>query len=194
MATFGYETIGSLGSTLSNYKDASQYTCPEDGTAQSITAALKASSGTWEGHVKCAIYKASDLSSPITNGETEEKTLTLNTTAAWFTFNFPTPPTLEANTDYVLCAWADTGSGSTARMLRDDDASVNRWYVSATYSDTWGDLPASDRTGKFSIYCTYTPSGGGLSIPVAMRHYRNLRTAIASTRKLTFPKIAPLRI
>jgi len=35
-------------------------------------------------------------------------------------------------------------------------------------------------------------SGGGLSIPVAMRHYRNLRTAI--TPKLKFPKITPLRI
>jgi len=191
MATFGYTTIGTdADSSLTGYIDASQFTCPENGSADSISIALKCVTS-WTGKVKCAIYLASDLSAPITNGTTEEKTLTLTTNFEWYTFNFPTSPSLSA-TDYVLCAWAE-GTGTEVRFPRDDDANVNRWYENHDYNG-WPSLSASDRTGKFSIYCTYTPSGGGLSIPVAMRHYRNLRTAIASTRKLTFPKIAPLRI
>lgn len=41
--------------------------------------------------------------------------------------------------------------------------------------DPWGDSPYF-QSEVASIYATYTTGGGGLGIPIAMHHYRNLRT------------------
>lgn len=66
------------------------------------------------------------------------------------------------------------------------------------YTDTGlGDYPSipCPTTGQYKydyipcICLTYTPSGAGLSIPVAMRHFRNLRTAITC-----FPKFKPHKV
>lgn len=184
MATFGYGTIGSGESTLDNHVDGSKFTCPSAGTGDSISVALKYDATSWQGKVKCAVYLASDLSAPIANGQTEERTLTLTSAFVWYVFNFPTSPTFAASTDYCLYAWAEDVA-NTARMARDDDASVDRWYSNQTYNG-WPSLPGSDRTGKFSIYCTYTPSAGvtvkpGSIVPLATQLFLDFMN-LAKTR------------
>jgi len=164
--SFGYTTIGASTSTLDNEIDGSAFTCPAAGTGNSMTVALRYDATSWQGKVKCAIYLASDLSEPIANGETEERTLTLTSTKTWYTFNFTTPPTLSASTDYVLYAWAENVANA-AQIARDDDAGVDRWYYTKTYG-AWPSIPASDRTGKYSIYCNYTTGGAPQSVSVEL--------------------------
>ena len=156
--SFGYTTIGGDESTLDNHVDGSKFTMGAiGGTGDSITVALREYGGDWQGDVKCAMYLASALSAPITNGVTEERNLALTGSFAWYTFNFPTSPNLLADTDYVLVAWAEDVA-NTCYFARDADAGVDRWYETHTYNG-FPSLSASDRTGKFSIFATYTTAG-----------------------------------
>lgn len=140
---FGYETKGGLSSSPVNTICASKYGCPEAGEGKSIT--VYADSFTGVANIKCAIYKA-DLTLLAV---TEEKALQ---PVGWTTFNFITPPELEA-ADYILCVWA--GGAVGGNVYRDADAGVDRWWQSLAYG-AWPDpIGASDRTGKYSIYCTY---------------------------------------
>lgn len=190
MATFGYETIGSSTSTVTGHIDGSQYTMGSvAGKGVNIIVALRYS-GSFSGNVKCAIYLASDLSAPITNGVTEERNLTLTSSFVWYTFNFPTSPDLNPDTDYCLYCWADA-AGGTAQMARDADASVNRWYETWAY-DSFPSLSASDRTGKFSIYCTYTPSGAAAKGLINKLNRRTMLPQISVTPfKKRFPHFNP---
>lgn len=158
--TFGYTSRGALISSLNNRLDGSAYISGVTATATKLTAWLLDT----DGHAstakrKCAIYLASDLSAPIANGTTEERMDALPGSSAAdaleFDFAFGTPPDIAATTLYGLYCWAEDGMGQ-ASMVRDTDAGVLRWWESQVYNG-WPALAASDRTGKFSIYCTYAP-------------------------------------
>ena len=112
-STFGYTTKGGSTSTLSNIR-GSRFTSTQAGLANSISVYLS-SSTTFR--AQAAIYSG-DGSTRI--GTTEERTLT--NPNGWITFNFVSPPTLAASTNYVLVVWSsdtnnvsiyrDTGTGS----------------------------------------------------------------------------------
>lgn len=145
MGTFGYTTQGALNIACEDQIVGSEYTCPEDTTAKSITVYCR----TWTTtpKVKCAIFD-DDLKFVA---ETEEKQLTENTDD-WIEFLFSTPPSLTKDALYWLVVWADAycrtymDAGSTNQQIRDSE----------TY-DSWPDTLVATSYGdyKSSIYCTY---------------------------------------
>lgn len=162
METFGYDGTPGTSSSRTNHIDGSWATCPEVGTADSISVYIWAVSGTR--HVKCALYKRSDLSFV---GATEDKEI--GALHEYVTFNFEEPkPSLE-NIDYVLCVWTD----DTTNIHYDTE--VGKCYHQLlTYGD-WPDSYDSEEPDglsyKWCIYCTYTPSAAPQTLtpsPVAI--------------------------
>lgn len=101
-------------------------------------------------HVKCAICDT-DLS-PLANGTTEEKLLTVGQDG-WVTFNFSTPPTVLATTPYWLVFWQDAPNYT----YLDVNGEENQWfYVSSPYNG-WPDPIAGPnyQDRENSIYATY---------------------------------------
>jgi len=162
--TFGYETIGA--SEVTGGPDTiygSWYTCPEQGTADSISIYCHRDAAD---PIKCALYKKSDNS--LVAG-TEE--INASTTHQWNTLNFPTPkPSLE-NVDYWLCIWGKyIPTSSNCLFLRyDTDTEDDKMGIqpSVTYNswpDPWN--PAVFYAYKMSIYCTYTAEAGAIEVTV----------------------------
>ena len=152
---FGYESVGShYGDLMNDVIKGSWFTCPEDGTAESLSMYIQ--NGWTDEQVKGAIYKKSDNSLV---GSTEEKTIsgTPSWTPAWYTFNFLGSPSLSAGEDYFLVGWANKNtSGSFKSIYYDEVTEEKAGYQSKTYG-AWPD-PWSPTLYKyrFSIYCTYT--------------------------------------
>jgi hypothetical protein len=177
---FGYETIGTLLYVgIEGFIAGSKYTITEDGTGDSISIALRYGVA-WTGKIKCAIYKHSD-ESLVLNGVTEERTITLTSSYVWYIFNFTgTKPILTSGTEYILVAWAEAVTGNPRFPYDGGDAGQGHTRTLAydSFPDPYGSTGGS--VEKFSIYCTYTVTAAGLSIPVAMHHYsQTRRTRIA---------------
>lgn len=145
---FGYETQG--GSSLVNREDVIVgiiATCPESGTADSISLYVKISG---DHHTKCALYDSSG--NLITNGVTEERII--GTSDGLQTWNFVgTKPSLSAQ-DYIIVVWA-ADEGTYFRPYYDSEIGAGRYKV-----ETYDSFPASVSFTvggtKISIYCTYT--------------------------------------
>jgi len=151
MADFGYKTKGAGTHSNADRIIGSKFTCPENGTAESITAYILAGAGT---PVKFGIYKDSDNSRV---GYTEEW-ITTALYNDWKTLNIVSGGTLVQNTDYFLVWWRDTTGSATFYY----DTGVTRGYQNIAYNgfpNPW-EPTKTDNSWKFSIYCTYTPSGG----------------------------------
>ncbi len=156
--TFGYTDVGGLGSSIGAYVAGSQYASGVVGTGVSITANFS----TWSAgkKIKCALYDAAlDI---VANGTTEEK---VSQATGWTTFNFSVAPDI-VNANYTICVWAD---GAQVTFSRAADEGVDRWWFVTVYNGWAASLPASDRTGKFSIYCTYTPAAAGWANIASLR-------------------------
>jgi len=147
--TFGYDTAG--GTEVGYASDrlfASWFTCPESGTAQSITVYCRRHNveGTSQ---RCVIYKKSDGSKIAETAEAS-----VSTTNDWYSFSFSSPPDIE-NIDYWLGIGFDAEFGDAFRLFYDSE-SAKGGYSSITYPtfpDPWSPT-TTDRI--FSIYCTYT--------------------------------------
>ena len=152
---FGYETAGKSQQTVKDRISGSWFTCPEAGTADSMTAYITMIVGPTvpppTQSVKYALYKKSD-NSFVDN--TEEYS-TANLLPSWKTLDFKTPPSLQ-NIDYWLVAWG--GSTGQGDVLLYYDTGTNGGYQNRTYNsfpDPWS--PTTENK-KYSIYCTYTPA------------------------------------
>lgn len=147
MGDFGYKIKGSTTSNILDRIAGTKYALTEDGIGESITAFI---GSTLSLHGKCALYDSSR--NLVANGVTEEKALDpLND---WVTFNFVgTKPELPAG-DYIIVAWVH--ALGSVNLYRDADVAYDRWWESHAYNNFPASLAASDRTGKFSIYCTYS--------------------------------------
>jgi hypothetical protein len=156
-ANFGYEEIGpnphDMESGGVGYIKGSIFTCPNNGTAQSITVALKryvAGSDKF----RCAIYKHSDLT---LIGNTEERTLSLTTSFAWYTFNFNDPkPNLTVNEVYILVVWAKYTT-QYLYIAGNNAGGTNQQHYKATAWNNWPNPWVSPYhfSYKDSIYCHY---------------------------------------
>jgi len=163
-SNFGYETTEGEGGTatnlaysdLTNYIRGSLFTITEDGTADSITVAIKRNA---EGSdkVKCAIYN-SDLSRL---GVTEERTVSLTTSLVWYVFNFDEPkPSLTKDMGYILTVWGDYTDSLVTVWYVTGDADQGK-YQNIQYTGNFPNpLVPTTAARKHSIYCTYTPGGG----------------------------------
>jgi len=159
---FGYESIGGSFQQIQDRISGSQFTGAA-GTGDSISFYKY---GMYTEPWKAAIYLHSTLGL-VTNGETS-----VNTTGGasrWVTESFGTSPDLSV-ADYVLVIWADqTSPTAPTTKYNDGDGTIQGHYQSIDYSDNSGNYPATmtatheDR--KYSIYATYTPSGGGAATP-----------------------------
>ena len=158
---FGYETLGDAGYSIENVIHGSVFTITEAGTADSITVGCTYGTGTWTGKIKCAIYLHSDLSRV---GVTDERTVTLTSIPAWYTFDFSgTKPSLLATTAYILVAWAeDVTNGAYIRYNTGDTNQGH--YQSATYGTFPNPLAPTHLNKVHSIYCTYTVAGAGVTV------------------------------
>jgi hypothetical protein len=156
---FGYEDIGSgkHGSKFAIIR-GSVFTCPDSGTADNITVCFSTASATISLNVKCAIYLHSDLSC---KGVTEERTITVTSTATWFTFNFvSSPPSLTAAIAYVLVAF--TNVSTVYNYMSYITGDTNQGHIQTLAYNGFPDpLVPSHLDFKYSIYCTYTVAGGG---------------------------------
>lgn len=143
---FGEEGEGAASNSLGNRIRGIKATCPETGTADSITAELS----NWNAgkKVKCALHKTSDNSFV---GTTEERSE--GGADGWYVFNFVAPkPNLE-NIEYYIGAWS-----SYYTYLY--------WVSGIGFSDpeTYNGFPDPlnpvANSERYSIYCSYTTVGG----------------------------------
>jgi len=86
------------------------------------------------------------------------------------------------STEYILCVWIDASTS----LYYDSHATYKTAKESETYHATNAPPdPCGWSHGKaaynewLDIYATYTPSGGGVSIPIMMHYYQQLRTRVA---------------
>lgn len=142
---FGYESKGNSYTQYADYIMGSPYTCPEDGTAISITAYCKMTSS---GKKKFALYKVSDDSLV---GYTEEHEGTW--IEGWHTLDIVWGGTLASATDYYIVLWAGTAN----LMFWYQDLDISGCYDAQSYNGFPDPFdPTSWSQHKVSIYCTYS--------------------------------------
>jgi hypothetical protein len=154
-ATFGKTGIGGTESNKSgDYMEGCKFTSGSAGTLASIKAYLKGHGDTRK--MKCAIYDSGY--NLLTNGTTEEKTIS-STTAAWYTFNFSTAPSVSASTDYYLMMWND----HAVKYYYDSGASGQFPYYGIAYGGSWpaSFTPDGSSARDASIYATYMDATTG---------------------------------
>jgi hypothetical protein len=144
---FGYKTKGDAYETERHELIGSWFSCPEAGTANSITVFLNWQSGNPK--VKYGTYKKSD---GALVDYTEEWTVT-NNWVDWKTLNIIWGGALVA-TDYWLIAWF---SGYDVGFQLSFDVANKGAYMDQTYGSFPSTfVPGSYDNHKHCIYCTYT--------------------------------------
>lgn len=164
--TYGYTSVG--GSAVTGSKNDQIWgtltTSPADISGAIIDSGsyyLKTASGT--ANIKATLTLYSDLSI-IANGVGNAQSY--STTAAWVTSAFSTPPSLSNSTDYVIAPVYDN-SALTISIYTD---TVSGYYGkrdgsnSYTTPQNWGSA-ISYANSRYSMYVTYTASGGGVTVP-----------------------------
>lgn len=156
----GWQTKFGTAINIRAYILASSVLCTEVGTADSITAYIYCSfCNYYPTKVKCAIYDFDYML--ITNGVTEEKTIS-TPTDGWVTFNFiGTKPNLTVQT-YYLAVWSETQAGPCQSYYSiGQTGDVGYTIVWGLYaynsfpSTIWG-LTVHYHNARASIYCSYT--------------------------------------
>ncbi len=147
----GFAGIGTNTQGIGNSMRGSLFNIPDSGQVQNISVYLDLSGGALNRKVKTAIY--SEAHNFIAG--TEEISVS---STGWYNFSFADPkPILTANTNYVLIAWVDSGSGTVS--LHYSLGSSNQGHRS---NQNYGNWPSSVNfnhdTNKYSIYCTYSTS------------------------------------
>ena len=159
--TFGYTTQGTSGSSgIANIIAGSVFTSTEAGTVTQMTAymANTASPDGDQAGQLLAIYTTGY--SLITNGGT---TAAVIAGTNWKTFTFAVNPTISA-TNYVLVAHSQAQLANQ-ELLYFDAGSANQGLTDAnTYTGSALSSFASPtlNNNKYSIYATYTASGGAV--------------------------------
>jgi len=188
--TFGYESVGSAHASISDRISGTVFSCPEEGTAISLTGYVVTTGSHLS--VKYAIYKESDSSLVDNTG-----TVTVSTTPQWLTSNVSGANLDSA--DYVLVGW-----GSKYEEYDPFEHQWIRYYVHMYFDSVEEDIgryetktfnsfsdPASfsHENRKYSIYCTYTAEG--------VSYERTLTEALSITddlaKQVTLPEIARQR-
>ena len=176
MATFGNnQTTNTSNYTVEDAIRAGYFQMgAADGTADSISVYLTVTVASHK--MKCALYDSDG--NLVSNGVTEELTVTTRN-KTWTTFNFTgTKPTLTANAWYYIAVWS-IATGGFATYYYQTSGGSGAYKKSQTYNSfpssiTWD---TDDADGNSCIYCTYSVAGEALT--------KNLSdsTALAETIK-----------
>jgi len=161
------ETFGKTDKGETQYSDSGnrvfgcKFQSGSAGSLQSISLYIKNVTGSQK--IKCAIYD-SDLNI-LANGVTEEK-VSEWPDDHWLTLNFLIPPTIQASTDYWLCAWHEL----SLYMYR-EDGSVDQFFLDAQTYDSWPDTLSPDAyyAYEFSIFATYEEVNNAPTAPTALQ-------------------------
>jgi len=150
--TFGYLTIGSSQRTQgSNDLWGSKFTSPADiDTIINLSAYFSDRSGP-DSNFKGVVVLHSNLNI-VNNGVGG---ITLIGATGWAISTFATPPTLSANTDYVLMVTLQTASVKDFNYDT-GDANQGHYDLSNSYTAPENPTDANTNTDKYSIYATYT--------------------------------------
>lgn len=136
------------------------------GTATSVSTAVDDGNGQ-----NCTMGVYSGASNPLTLEESTGEVVLTNNVDAVYSSDLDSPLTLDSGTTYYPAShWAGTID------VRYDASTNASDRVAGSYVS--GEMPTPisptiDETWQYSIWVTYTPSGGGISIPVVMNHLRN---------------------
>jgi hypothetical protein len=154
MATWGNTAVGTYeGACANNRAVASLFTSPRNITAPvSITMCI---AFTTSGNFKGVIWDGT-TGSVITNGVGDIVTVS-DSTKAWYTSNFSTPPTLTPNKTYILGAVFDAYGTIYDSGLLGNAKSLWIQDGNSYSSPTTLTLPGTT-SGLFSVYLTYTPT------------------------------------
>ena len=195
---FGYETAGGSLQNLWNIIAGSVFACTEAGTADSITAYIGVGSSPTGGHdtyVKCAIYDSS-----LNLVGSSAQVLLPKATTGWRTFNFSDPKPSLSIANYWLVAWAEFPHATFSTWLYYNAGDANQGLTKAT---TYNGFPnplvtPTYSSNKYSIYCTYTVTGGGVTVKkgsnlaATMTEMLNSKMLFSACNR--FPKLAPRHI
>jgi len=147
--TFGYTTAGSSYTTISaNYMYGSVFTSPAYSgmTVQSITFRGRASFGT--ANVKGVLVRHSDLTIVAVGNP-----VLISTTLNWYTSIFSSPPSLSANTEYVMML---IPSASTRFYYGTGAANQGHYDTTNNYVTPANPTDALHNNNQYSVYCTFT--------------------------------------
>ena len=151
MATFGYTTAGTAGTTsIENAIRGSQFTTPAGGpwSVDQISAYY----GPANGHTsKCAIYTAAGVLVSLS----QTSVITGVSGAAFRNFVFPgAKPVLAGSTPYILVCWAQSTGGNNVFHF-DTGVTGDGKSVAATYAASFpSSLTFGTGPNKYSIYAT----------------------------------------
>jgi hypothetical protein len=152
--TFGYTTAGgSIYNQYSDYWNGSVFTSPSDaGDVSQLTFYAGAGSAFNE---KAVIVLKSSMNI-VSNGVGDAVAGNVGG-YAWTNLTYTTQPTLSASTAYVLggvASWQNSWKYDTG------DANQGQHDTSNSYTSPTNPTDATQDTKKFTIYATYTASGG----------------------------------
>lgn len=174
--TFGYTTAGASWSDIgrvagnSTVREGHGDTASEDGTVDSMSAYVSSNNGSG-GSETADMSIFLNLENTSTDSHSEvlqaEKTNTTFNTGAWETATAGSE-SISNGTDYVINILADGADLVTndVDVARDDSGSRTNYFESGgIYSSIESPWTETDITGDniFSIYATYSVSGGGSS-------------------------------
>jgi len=153
--TFGYTSQGGSSESIGNVIRGSIFTCSANGTAESISAWLISSFST---NAKAAIY----YSNLTLLAETDQEAISPDGVATLYTFDFSSPPTVTAGTQYILTVWGNN-VGAHPYLYYSSGDTDQGYYQSLDYSAESGNFPnplvPSNNNYKYSIYATFTETG-----------------------------------
>ncbi|MFA5014825.1 MAG: hypothetical protein WC549_04730, partial [Actinomycetota bacterium] len=160
--TFGYTTVGTAGSNIfEDFAILGKFTY-SGGTGYNATKVTwyteaAGTDSTYHGNTKCAIYKDSDKSLVVA---TVEVYINFNS-PAWTDYAISSPPAL-TNQNYWLAFWPDKYSyyyydaGGTS-----GESNIGAYTGNFPNPLTPTTFVPDANNRNYSLYATYTPSGGG---------------------------------
>src|SRR5665647_1570797 len=149
LATLGFTNIGGTSQRIEDAIGGSLFSIPDSGQVQNISVYLELTGGASGRKVKAAIYsEAHDFIAG-----TEEITVS---STGWYNFTLTNPkPILTANTNYVLAAWSDSGTGTISLRYNSGSSNQGHYRNNVNYGSWPSSVNYNHNTNRYSIYCTY---------------------------------------
>ncbi len=160
--TFGYTTAGASSQTANANDIYGMIGTPSSsGTVDDIKAYGES---TWGTYLKGVLVLDSNYTI-VTNGVGDATSI--SGSAQWFTLGYSTAPSVVGSTTYDAC-WIKYNDGNSFTMYYDYGTGTNRFLDSSnSYASPTDPTDGAHSTAKYSIYCTYTPSGGAIELSVS---------------------------
>lgn len=167
--TFGYTSLGASDTSTYDgiWSSINEYSPAANGTATGMSVGAFSSHSSATG-IKLGLYTGSGFVD-LAGGQEAVGSIPASASKDWYSANFGSSYNIFSASAYWVAFIAE--SSSSEMEVCYDDTDVDRRYTVGSSYATGLDDPAtwtsstSDRT--WSIYCTYTPSGGATDYPIS---------------------------